>query len=245
MATPGFAVFGAVFWGWFYGIPLVFSYHTHALKYLDQYMSYLPVIHSAAYWVGRQLIYWMMKPADLVLCPSPELVQHLTEDAGVDVGKVQVWKKGVDAKTFHPRFRSEELRKKLLGGKGQHLLLMVARLAREKNIEELKPWLAKLQGCVLVIVGEGPDEAYYKMTFRDEIELGMVVFTGVKRGEELSAIFASADIFVMPSRSETLGFVVLEAMSSGTPVIATRSGGITSIIPRRSRGRTQPLQTSA
>lgn len=65
-----------------------------------------------------------------------------------------------------------------------------------------------------------------------------VVFTGMLLGEELSQAYASGDIFVMPSESETLGFVVLEAMSSGLPVLAARAGGIPDIIPDDQQGKT-------
>lgn len=65
-----------------------------------------------------------------------------------------------------------------------------------------------------------------------------VVFTGMLGGEELSQAYASGDVFVMPSESETLGFVVLEAMSSGIPVVAARAGGIPDIIPADQEGKT-------
>lgn len=63
------------------------------------------------------------------------------------------------------------------------------------------------------------------------------VFTGTLHGDELSQAYASGDIFVMPSESETLGFVVLEAMSSGLPVVAARAGGIPDIIPEDQEGK--------
>lgn len=70
-----------------------------------------------------------------------------------------------------------------------------------------------------------------------------VVFTGMLRGEELSQAYASSDIFVMPSESETLGQVVMEAMSSGIPVVAARAGGIPEIIPEDQEGKTSFLFT--
>ena len=64
------------------------------------------------------------------------------------------------------------------------------------------------------------------------------VFTGMLHGEELSQAYASGDVFVMPSESETLGLVVLEAMSSGLPVVGVRAGGIPDIIPEDQQGKT-------
>lgn len=69
------------------------------------------------------------------------------------------------------------------------------------------------------------------------------VFTGMLHGEELSQAYASGDVFVMPSESETLGLVVLEAMSSGVPVVAARAGGIPDIIPKEQEGKTSFLFT--
>lgn len=73
----------------------------------------------------------------------------------------------------------------------------------------------------------------------EQIFHGMpAIFTGMLQGEELSQAYASGDIFVMPSESETLGFVVLEAMSSGLPVVAARAGGIPDIISQEQQGST-------
>lgn len=69
------------------------------------------------------------------------------------------------------------------------------------------------------------------------------VFTGMLLGEELSQAYASGDIFLMPSESETLGLVVLEAMASGVPVVAARAGGIPDIIPEEQEGKTSILYT--
>jgi sulfoquinovosyltransferase len=82
---------------------------------------------------------------------------------------------------------------------------------------------------------------------RAELEkmfMGMpAVFTGMLQGEELSQAYASADVFAMPSESETLGQVVLESMASGVPVVAARAGGIPDIIPKDKEGKTSFLFT--
>jgi len=71
------------------------------------------------------------------------------------------------------------------------------------------------------------------------------VFTGTLQGDELSQAYASGDVFVMPSESETLGLVVLEAMSSGLPVVAARAGGIPDIIPEVQVSELSELQLTA
>lgn len=233
--APGFSILGGIVWANFFDVPLVVSYHTHAIDYLEKYTAGSPfnLATLVAKFIGVRIVRFIISFADVALCPSPELAQHLVKDCGCrDGGRIQVWRKGVDAERFNPKFRSEELRTKLLGGKFKHLLLNVGRLAPEKNLEELKPILARLPEATIAIVGEGPahDEVSLRATFADEVESGQVTFVGVVRGEALSQMFASADAFVMTSRSETLGFVVLESMSSGVPVVATRSGGVPSII---------------
>jgi glycosyltransferase involved in cell wall biosynthesis len=81
-------------------------------------------------------------------------------------------------------------------------------------------------GVRIALVGDGPDRARLERVFARK----QAQFLGFLRGEELAAAFASADVFVMPSTTETLGFVVLEAMSSGLPVVAARAGGIPDLV---------------
>jgi glycosyltransferase involved in cell wall biosynthesis len=106
------------------------------------------------------------------------------------------------------------------------LLLYVGRLSPEKDIERIKPMLQALPGTRLALIGDGPHRKVLERHFADM----PVCFAGFLRGEELAAAYASCDVFVMPSRTETLGLVVLEAMSSGLPVVGARAGGIPELI---------------
>merc|ERR1712185_608306 len=92
--------------------------------------------------------------------------------------------------------------------------------------------LARLPDARLALVGDGPDRAALEAPF----EGTSTVFTGLLRGEELSRAFAAADVFAMPSDSETLGFVVLEAMASGVPVLGCDAGGVPSLIAEGETG---------
>ena len=112
------------------------------------------------------------------------------------------------------------------------LLVYVGRLGTEKRLEDLKPILDALPGTRLALVGDGPARADLEEVFKDS----PVVFLGMTKGEDLSKAYASADIFVMPSESETLGFVVIEAMSSGIPVVAVKAGGIPDLINNKRTG---------
>jgi len=107
------------------------------------------------------------------------------------------------------------------------LMAYVGRLGSEKRLMDIRPMLEKLgDGVRLCIVGGGPQaeelEEYFEGT--------NTLFMGQMAGDDLSAAFASADVFVMPSDSETLGFVVLESMASGVPVVAAKAGGIPNLI---------------
>ncbi|CAD6221803.1 unnamed protein product [Miscanthus lutarioriparius] len=113
------------------------------------------------------------------------------------------------------------------------LIFYVGRLGVEKSLDFLKRVMDRLPGARMAFIGDGPFRAELEQMFS-----GMpAVFTGTLQGEELSQAYASGDVFVMPSESETLGFVVLEAMSSGVPVVGARAGGIPDIIPEDQEGR--------
>jgi glycosyltransferase involved in cell wall biosynthesis len=133
----------------------------------------------------------------------------------------------VDTARFHPSRRSDAMRARLTEGHPESpLLVYVGRLSAEKDIERLKPMLEALPGARLALIGNGPHRKILEQHFA-----GMPVhMAGFLRGEELAAAYASSDVFVMPSRTETLGLVVLEAMASGLPVVGARAGGIPEMI---------------
>lgn len=106
-------------------------------------------------------------------------------------------------------------------------MVYVGRLGAEKRLKDLKPVLEKMgPNTRLCIVGKGPQEAELHEYFKGT----NTKFLGQLSGDELSQAFASGDVFVMPSDSETLGFVVLESMASGVPVVACKAGGIPDLI---------------
>jgi glycosyltransferase involved in cell wall biosynthesis len=100
------------------------------------------------------------------------------------------------------------------------VLLYVGRLAAEKGIEQIRDALNSSPELCLALVGDGPHRTFLENYFRDT----NTVFTGFLHGESLAQAYASADLFIFPSTTETLGLVILEAMASGLPVVAGRSG---------------------
>ena len=200
-------------------IPLIASYHTHLPKYLEHYgMGML-----------EPLLWELLKAAHnqalLNLCTSTAMVNEL-EDKGIQ--RTALWQRGVDTENFRPELRSEKMREKLFG-KYQNtdsLLIYVGRLSAEKQIERIKPVLDNIPGACLALVGDGP----YRGQLEKIFENTKTNFIGYLSGEELASAYASGDIFLFPSSTETLGLVLLEAMAAGCPVIGANKGGIPDII---------------
>ncbi len=199
-------------------LPMAISYHTDLPKYLRYYgLGFIePII-----WPLLRLRH---NRATVNLCTSVIMVNQLAEHG---IARVALWPGGVDADRFHPANRSDAMRARLTDGHPDGpLLLYVGRLSAEKDIERLKPILEAAPGARLALVGDGPHRKALEQHFA-----GLPVnFAGFLHGDDLAAAYASSDIFVMPSQTETLGLVVLEAMSSGVPVVAARAGGIPEMI---------------
>ncbi len=200
-------------------VPTVSSFH------LD-YARLAPQFRLGAVDLGftRPLIDELTKSvfnwADYSLAPS-KLVQQQMRRLGI--ANVGLWRRGVDAEAFHPRFRSAAMRDEMTAGNPDDtILLYVGRLSDEKQIEHIRPTLEALPNTRLALVGDGPARAELERFYADL----PVKFMGYLRGERLSQAYASADIFVFPSRLETFGLVVIEAMACGTPVVAARVGGV-------------------
>jgi glycosyltransferase involved in cell wall biosynthesis len=140
------------------------------------------------------------------------------ELAAVGFHNLGVVGRGVDTERFSPARRSAELRKCWGAREGVPVLLYVGRLAAEKNVtlalHAFETLRLRQPDAQLVVVGDGP--------LRGALEAGHPAarFVGVQRGDELAACYASADLFVFPSLSDTFGNVTLEALASGLPVVA-------------------------
>jgi glycosyltransferase involved in cell wall biosynthesis len=205
-------------------LPLVASYHTDLPRYLPGYgLGWL----QPAIW---PLLSAVHGAAHLNLTPSRFTRQELL-DHGVD--PVEIWRGGVDTQQFHPRRRCLDMRVRLSGGVPDGpVLLYAGRLSPEKRLDTLADLVDALPGVHLALVGDGPARAQLERRFAGR----RAHFLGFLRGDELASAFASADVFVMPSMTETLGFVVLEAMASGCPVVAARAGGIPDLIDHGENG---------
>jgi glycosyltransferase involved in cell wall biosynthesis len=146
---------------------------------------------------------------------------------------VHLWPQGVDARRFHPGKASKEWRVRLSGGHpAEKLLIYVGRLAREKGIGRLKVISRKIPGTRLAIVGDGPARRELEAEFAGT----PTVFTGLLQGDELAAAYASADVFLFPSTTETLGIAMIEALASGLPVIASRGGATREVVSHGESG---------
>jgi glycosyltransferase involved in cell wall biosynthesis len=163
--------------------------------------------------------------AQLNLCTSTAMVEEL-RDHGIQ--HTALWQRGVDTELFRPELRSEAMRQRLLGrhGASDSLLLYIGRLSAEKQIDRIRPVLEALPGARLALVGDGPYRAQLEKIF----EGTATTFMGYMAGTELASAYASADAFLFPSSTETLGLVLLEAMAAGCPVVAANRGGIPDIV---------------
>lgn len=194
------------------GYPLIASFHTQVPKYADYYN--LSMFKGILWWYFRKL----HNKAELNMCTSAAVQKELQEQ---NFHNVHVWKRGVDTELFHPDKYNKKMRDKLSNGQlEKKLLLFVGRLAPEKEIEKIKSVLDASDEFLLAIVGDGPHRQVLEKHFQGT----NTVFTGLMHGEELATAYASSDVFVFPSTTETLGLVIAEAMASGLPLVAAESG---------------------
>ncbi len=199
-----------------HGIPMVSSYHTN----FDQYLYYygLPFLQKSV----KKYLKWFHSSTQITFCPSRASLLQLSH---LGINNPELCPNGVDIEKFSPQYRSALTRQALLAGKEKPILLYVGRIAPEKNLEILMKAVQILNDMEasfqMVVVGDGPSRKKW-----ESMGIDNVVFPGYKTGENLLEIYASADIFVFPSTTETFGIVILEAMSSGLPVVAPRAGGV-------------------
>ncbi|HVB22326.1 MAG TPA: glycosyltransferase family 1 protein [Ktedonobacteraceae bacterium] len=203
--------------------PLISSYHTNLAAYCDHFGFSLL---SKPMWLYNRL---MHSSCAMTFCPSLSTAAMLRMQG---FANLRIWPRGVDTALFRPERRSQYLRQRWLGERelsaNKTVLLYVGRVSWEKNLRLLVQSYRSMdhRHCHLVIVGDGP--AYGEL--QQELAGLPVTFTGYLSGEELATTYASADIFAFPSRTETFGQVVLEAMASALPVVGLLSEGVCDLV---------------
>ena len=191
------------------GLPVLSAFHTNFHRYSSYY---------GLGWIKTLTLAWLRRFHNQTLAtlvPSAESAQCL-QQSGFD--NVHVLPHGVDCELFHPRRRSCELRRQWQVAEQHPVALYVGRIAVEKNIPQVIDSFRAQQSLHpelrLVMVGDGPLKAQLQQQYPD------IIFAGVQTGEALARCYASADLFVFASQTETFGLVTLEAMASGLPVVA-------------------------
>ncbi|MBK1721743.1 glycosyltransferase family 4 protein [Thiocystis violacea] len=200
-------------------VPTVTGFHTQFHQYCQHYG-----LGILSHQIAETLRHFHNK-SDATLVPTADLKAELSADG---FENLHVFGRGVDIERFSPRWRDPELRRAWgcrqegCGEEGREqeglAVLYVGRIAAEKNLELASAAFQAIQAqhpdARFVLVGDGPERAHLQRDFPD------FIFSGSKVGEALSAHYASGDLFLFPSLTETFGNVVTEAMASGMPVIA-------------------------
>ncbi|MCD8511749.1 MAG: glycosyltransferase family 1 protein [Bacillus sp. (in: Bacteria)] len=204
-----------------HNIPMIASYHTNFDDYLEYY--HLQFMQK---WIWKYMT-WFHRPFEKVYVPSATTKDKLlTNNVHPNI---DIWGRGVNHIEFTPEKKSNRIRDKYQI-KEKNILLYVGRLSPEKDIRIVLETFHSLPEEIktnthLIIVGDGP---LYKSLSTSESN--QITFTGFLEGEELAEIYASSDVFLFPSPTETFGNVVLEAQASGLPVIGANAGGVKNLI---------------
>ena len=211
-------------------IPCIETYHTFFEDYLHHYLPWMPKLLAQG--MARMISKRQCNAVDAIVAPSQPMLDVL-HTYGVNV-TTEVIPTGLQENSFKET-DGKAFREKHMIALDRPMLLYVGRVAYEKNIDFLL-WMVKILSeerpdLLLVITGEGPAKAsLVKLTKTLNIEKNVQFIGYLDRNTELNACYASADIFVFASKSETQGLVLLEAMAQGTPVVAIAELGTASIL---------------
>ena len=174
--------------------------------------------HYGVGWLRKPIVAYLRKFHNATACtmvPTRELMRTLSENGCVNL---KVVSRGFDTKLFNISKRDKSLRSSWGATESTKVLISVGRMAPEKNLDQVLKTYEALkhtdQAFKLVMVGDGPLRSQFQQRYPD------IIFPGMLSHSNLAAYYASSDLFVFPSQTETFGNVTLEALASGIPVLA-------------------------
>ena len=230
LATPDVLGHRALTWARRRGLPAVSTYHTHFVSYLDYYGLGVgkPLFHAIArHFYNR---------CREVYVPTPAMEADLRRQ-GVTV-PIRLWPRGIELDRFSPEHRSDAWRASKGWRPDEVVVAFVSRLVKEKGLDVYVQAVQRVQAEGLpvraLIVGDGPERAALAEA------LPRATFTGHLGGQDLATAYASSDLFLFPSETETFGNVTLEAMASGLPTICADAAGSQSLVDDGRTGRLCP-----
>lgn len=231
IATPDLLGFKALKWAKRKNKIIVASYHTHFPSYLKYYrLQFLEFI-------GWKYLRWFYRQCLQLYVPSNSMIETLKEN-GIK-SDFRIWARGVNSTLFSPEKRDDKWRRKHGFNENDVVVLFVSRLVWEKNLniyaDTIKSVAEDFPNLKALVVGDGPAME----GLRDL--LPKAVYTGFITGEELAKAYASSDLFLFPSDTETFGNVTLEAMTSGLPCVVADAVGSKSLVDHGRNGYLIPV----
>ncbi|MGD9688872.1 MAG: glycosyltransferase [Phycisphaerales bacterium] len=225
LSTPGPVGFAGLLAARAARVPILATYHTDFPAYIEE------LWHDPSFsWLCRSAMRAFYAPVSKVFTRSVSYARGL-HGLGIHCRRITSLRPGTDTEAFHPRFRDRSIWPALGCAARSIKVLSMGRVSVEKNLPLLaRAWpvaLAAMEArgldVELVVVGDGP----YRACMEQELagSGARARFLGFRHGRELSTIYASSDLLVFPSETDTLGQVVMEAQSSGIPVIVSSVGG--------------------
>ena len=203
------------------GIPVISTFHTNFAAYLKYWWRVGDLLAPLAW----KILGGLYARCDRVFVPTPSMGEELEGHGCLDEWSILA--RGVEPDSFGPQFRSAAWRHDLGIAPEDRVVLFCARIVMEKGLPTLVQALSKLREIErtrFVIVGDGEQLEWLRA------RLPFVIFTGFLHGDDLARAYASSDIFIYPSTTDTFGNVTLEAMASGLPVIGADAPGTKSLV---------------
>lgn len=217
------------------GAPVVASYHTHFASYLHYYA--LGRLEGLTW----RYLRWFYAHCRHVYVPTQSMLDVMR--ANGMTGDLRLWPRGVESGLFSPARRSAEWRRERGISDSDVVVTFVSRLVTEKGLDVVRDVLSGLKRNGTphraVIVGDGPERAKLEAALPDTI------FEGHLSGERLATAYASSDVFLFPSETETFGNVTLEALASGLPAVVADAAGSKALVADAVTGFVTPPRDSA